>query len=62
MQGKSSGSIRNAANLSAAKKLTATPDVRADVVASVIARMASGELFTPSATMDTARAMLCDIR
>ena len=59
MQGKSSGSIRNAANLSAAKKLAAaTPDVRADVVASVIARLESGELFGESAAIDTARAIL----
>ncbi len=59
MQGKSSGSIRNAANLAAAKKLAAaTPDVRADVVADVIARMESGELFSAVAALDTARAML----
>lgn len=59
MQGKSSGSIRNAANLSAAKKLAAaTPDVRADVVASVIARMENGELFSAAAALETACAMI----
>lgn len=59
MQGKSSGSIRNAANLSAAKKLAAaTPDVRADVVADVIARMENGELFSASAALETACAMI----
>ncbi len=59
MQGNSSGSFRNTANLSAAKKLAATmPDVRADVVSDVIARIASGEILSKKAAVETARAIL----
>ena len=59
MQGSTSGSFRNTANLSAAKKLAATmPDVRADVVSDVIARIASGEILSKPATIETARAIL----
>ena len=59
MQGNSSGHFRNTANLSAAKKLAATmPDVRADVVVDVLARIASGEILSPQAAVETARAIL----
>ena len=59
MQETSSGNFRNTANLLAAKKLAATmPDVDDDVVADVIARMASGEILSKQAAFDTARAIL----
>ncbi len=59
MQGNSSVQFRNTANLAAAKKLAATmPDVRADVVSDVIARIASGEILSKQAAVETARAIL----
>jgi hypothetical protein len=36
----------------------AAPEVRSDVVAAAAARLASGDLFTPQAAGDTARAFL----